>query len=777
MARADTDTQKAVVRFWLEELKQARKREKSFRSFGLEVLKIYEGDDENEVPFNILYSNTETLLPALYSAQPRPVVQRRFKDDDPLGKHVSDAGRRMLDYLTDTNAEGYETFHESMSAITLDALLPGRGVSVLKYDASFAPLEEPRPPHETDEEPAGPPTAEYVTSELVCIESMIWDRVFFGYAKKWTRVPWVAYEFYLTKEEVVTLLGGDRAARTMANKLKYRAAEPEDPEDPRRRSREEQDQGQQKTTCVYQIWDKAGGRKIRYLSPDYADALLKEEDDPLQLTGFFNCPRPLCFVEKSCSLVPTAPYRLYKNQARELNRLTKRINKIVEAIKARGIYDGSLGTDLEKLMETDDNGLVPAETASSLATEKGFENAIWFLPVEQLIAVLVQLYQARESCKQVIYEITGIADIMRGASKASETLGAQELKTQWGTLRIKRLQREVQRYARDVLRMMLELAASKFSEDSWAGMTNLPFLTTGQFQQIQLQLQAAQASGLPPTDPTMQALLAKAQTPVWGQILQVLRDDLQRSYRIDIETNSTVEPEAAEDQKSITDLLTALGMYLQGIGPLVMKGVMPFQAAQAMMLAIARRFRFGSEIEDYIKAMQPPQPEGHAEAQQQQAEQDLSFKQKHAELAIKEQAMQAEMEQKQREMDLHMRELQLQLEQQKMQLQQQAAQQALQMKTSMEQEKLAFKQKTAEQENRRYKTEHVVNQKSEQTMGKGLQGLQQIVQQLSQMLHAQSGEHQQTMAQLMKQLAAPRVRKAVRGKDGKLESVTEEVAA
>jgi hypothetical protein len=94
----------------------------------------------------------------------------------------------------------------------------------------------------------------------------------------------------------------------------------------------------------------------------------------------------------------------------------------------------------------------------------------------------------------------------------------------------------------------------------------------------------------------------------------MLQDDMQRSYRIDIETNSTVEPEAAEDQKGITDLMTALAQYLNGVGPLVAKGIMPFGAAQSMLLAITRRFRFGPEVEDYIKQMQPPKPEDDGKA-------------------------------------------------------------------------------------------------------------------------------------------------------------------
>ena len=239
------------------------------------------------------------------------------------------------------------------------------------------------------------------------------------------------------------------------------------------------------------------------------------------------------------------------------------------------------------------------------------------MPIDVLMATLTQLYQAREQCKRVIYEITGISDILRGSTVASETATAQGIKAQWGTMRLKRLQKEVQRYARDVLRMMLEIAGTKFSEETWAGMTGLPFLTTDQRQQAEQMAQAlqmAQAQGAQVPPETQQQVQQALSAPVWGQVLDLLQNDIQRAYRIDIETNSTVEPEAVEDQKNIAELMNALAQYLNGVGPLVAKGVMPMEVAQSMLLAITRRFRFGTDIEDYIKQMKAPPPEDDGKA-------------------------------------------------------------------------------------------------------------------------------------------------------------------
>ena len=632
-----------IVRYWVNEITQARKREKDWRKDGQDILDIYSA--KHETPFNILFSNTETLLPALYSAVPRPVVTRRFKDADPLGKAAADAAQRVLSFLLDTNTEGYETFDEAMRMATLDALLPGRGVTVVKFDAQ---IREDEPSEDEPSEDAGEASMPYTSGELACLDTRAWDRVYFGYAKKWSKVPWIAYEEYLDKEEATKLFG-----EKIVEDLTFSAGDVPEDNDYQRSAKDEQNKGDRKTACFYQIWDKDGGKKVRYITPNYKEGYLRVDDDPLELTGFFNCPRPLQFIEKSNDLRPTPMYALYKNQARELNRLTQRIHNITEAIKARGVYSSDMGETLGNILKGDDNTLVPAENSSTLAFEKGIGNAIWMWPVETLIQVLIQLYQAREKCKVVIYEITGIADIMRGASSASETLGAQQIKQSWGTLRLKRLQREIQRYSRDLLRMMLEIAATKFSEDTWAKMTGLPYTTTMVAQQLAQIAFAAQQSGQP-LDPQTQAAMRQ---PKWADVLGMLRDDTQRAYRVDIETNSTIAPEASEDQQQITEMMTAMGQFLNGVAPLVSKGVMPFQIAQSMLLAISRRFQFGTEVEGFIQQMaEPPKedPAKNAEAMKQQAEMQLE----QARLQFETQKFQAEFQQTtQVELGKHQREV------------------------------------------------------------------------------------------------------------------------
>lgn len=622
----------AAIKHWFSELDDAKKRDKDYRREGRRIIDIYQANDGKKVPFNILYSNTDTLLPALYSATPRPVIKRRFKDDEPLSLASCEAGKRMLEYLIDTNLDGYETFDDGVRCAVIDALLPGRGVTRVKYDAEVGEYginsETETADHErreNDSDDAGadsgsesgdsgnpPEMGLRKESELVCIDSKCWDMVLFGYAKKWSQVPWIAFEEVIDKTEAVRLFGEEMAA-----KIQFTKDEDQTDND---KSEEKQDehQGERKTATIYQIWDKDGGKKVRYVSKHYKDGFLKVEDDPLELSGFYPVPKPIEFIAKSNDLSVTAPYLIYEAQAKEINELTVRIQKLARAIKAKFVYDSELGGDIGNLMTGEDLEGIPADKAAALSADKGFENAMWFLPIEQMVRVLNELYAAREQCKQVIYEVTGISDIIRGSTVASETATAQNIKSQWGSMRLKRNQAEVQRYCRDLLRIMLEVAATKFSEESWASMTGLPYATEQQVMQAQMVMQAAQQQAaqfaadpgqMPPQiQQAMQQAQQTLQQPQWSQVLELLKNDMQRSYQIDIETNSTVIPEATEDKQNTTEALTAIGAYIKESMPAIQAGILPFEAFKSVLLKVSRQFEFGDDIEKELQSMQQPPP-------------------------------------------------------------------------------------------------------------------------------------------------------------------------
>jgi hypothetical protein len=617
---ADPDKPKSrseEIKRWIDDINTAQKREKSYRTEGRKIMEIYEGEKPEDMPFNILFSNTAILSPALYGNLPRPVVQRRFKDDDPIGKAASEAATRMLSFLLDTNSEEYDDFDAVTKETVLDACLPGRGLAEFCYEGETAQVPVPG-----QAEPS-----EQLVHECVYAEHMVWNRFVHGYAKKWQDVPWLAFELYFDKPAAEKQFGAVKA-----KDLKY---VPEGDAEKDEKDSSEKDSNR-KVARVYKVWDK-GSRRLLFIAQDQDD-YLKVEDDPYKLTGFFPCPKPLRLVHKSGNLLPSPLYALYKNQAEELNRLTTRINALIKMCKVRGVFDGTLGDEIKKVLDADDGELIPTDQASTLAREGGLEKHIWLMPLDKVVATIQQLYMSRQQCKAVIYEITGISDIMRGDTQASETLGAQKLKSQYGSLRLKDLQGEVERYVRDCLRIMLEIAAQMFSPETWMKATGLPYLTDEQAMQAQAAMQAAaqqyamtaaqaQQSGQPAPPPPQPPQLP----PKWSDVLGVLKDDLQREYKIDVETNSTIDPSATEQRQNLAEMINAIAQFLNGVGPLVQEGALPLDAAKGILLGIVRQYEMGSEVEDYIRQMQMPAP------QQQQPD-------KSAEIALQGQLQKSELE-------------------------------------------------------------------------------------------------------------------------------------
>ena len=651
----------AFVSAWLEEIKDSKEREKDFRKIGKEVSELYEAEDNEKAPYNILFSNTETLAPAVYNSLPRPLVKRRFRDADPMGKAACLLGQRTLEFLIDTDLMNSETYDEAMQRAVLHALVPGRGVTRFKYQAEFSQLPAKADSDENTEaegeEEASEP-AEKVETELVVSESVSWDKVHFGYAKKWPEVPWVCFECDMTRQELVDNFGEEVGSKVELVK----------PEETKEGG--DSDQKGVELATVYEVWDKVK-REIIFLSPGLPEAPLRKKADPIKLSGFFPMPKPLTFTAKINSMTPVALYQFYRQQAEELNIITTRITKIIRALKVRGFYDSTI-EGLDKVMQAEDNILVPAENVAALQQGQTLEKAIFLMPIDKLVGVLQQLYAQRQQVKSVIFEITGIADIMRGSSVASETLGAQEIKNRWGTLRLKKAQKAVSTYARDSLRIMLELAVKRCSPETLKSMTGLPFPTEAQKQQAQAlaqrQLMYAQSAAAPsPTPPAAEGSPAPApqlqlppeiqkllELPTIESLQALLRDDLQRAFRVDVETNSTVDTEATEDKQDMAEVMNAISQFLNGVAPAVSQGFLPFEAAKALLIGIVKIFRFGDDVEEILQSAQPPQPQAQeppdptkspeylqqqAQITQQQQAMELQKMQRESEIAAEEHAM------------------------------------------------------------------------------------------------------------------------------------------
>ena len=650
--------------YWMKELTAANKREGDYIQHAQEIVKLYEADKKKTHQFNILYANTETLGPALYNACPRPDVKpKNKKARDPVLMAATKLSQALLEAMIDSGSEEESSIDTAFKSAVQGSLVPGRGILWFKYEAEVAENEEGEP----------------VSTEYECVEPVIipYDRYRCGFATTWVEVPWIAAIWHMTKSEIKEKFGEQAVADVSFSQVM--SGETED-------DNLEQKEGNPDLACVYEIWDKES-KQVIFLAGTKSGKVLKVVPDPLKLDNFFPGPEPLQLFKRVSSLLPVPLYDFYEEQAEELNDITARIRQIVRTIRVRGGYDATID-EIKDIVTAEDGKLIPLNNVAAIGNGQGanLNNVIWFQPLKEPIMALQQLYVQRDSVKQTIYEITGIADIMRGATQASETLGAQQIKNQWGTLRLKRSQQTVGIFCRNALRVMLEIAVKNFSPETIKAMTNSSLIGEQEKQQLAMQAQMAQQMGQQ-VPPELQQMLSQ---PTLEQVLAFLQNDMSRNLAVDIETNSTVDLEATEDKKDFSELLNAISQFMNGVAPMIEQGIMDMQSAGVILLSVVRRFRLGHEVEDQLIAMasKPPQQKSDPEAEKAKAE--MQMKQQESQLTLAVQKQKSDLE--------------LSAMQQKMAMEQQLAQQELQIK----QEELQLQRAALEMEREKMILQHQI---------------------------------------------------------------------
>lgn len=597
--------------------------EKEYRPWerrGTKIVKRYKDEraatQTNPTRFNILYSNVQTLQPAAFGGNPKADIERRFKDDDVLGRVTADILERCTNYFIT------EKFADTIRHCLQDRLLPGRGVSWVRYVPHFRDAEiggnqeiAEEGTEITDEVyPDTEPTQE-VYYEEVCHDYVFWKDFGHNVARTWPEVHLVWRKAFLDKDELIERFGKKIA---LLCPMDY---------SPTTLSDEKKSEVIKKST-IYELWNEK--TKKAYWAHKDVDQFLDIKDDPLGLPDFFPCPKPLSGITTNDSLVPVPDYAEYQDQAMELDELTSRISNITKSIKVVGVYDASAQGVERMLNEGVENRLIAVESWAVFGEKGGLKGVVEFMPMKEIAEVLLSLYEAREKVKQDLYEITGIADIIRGATKASETATAQNIKSQFATLRLDQLQHAVARFARDMVLNTALIIAKHFSLDTIKQISGVKLLTTQEKQQIQAQMQMAQQTNqpLPPMDDQMQEML---DNPTWEEVHTLLQDEPHLCFRIDIETDSTVKQDQETEQQARVQLLESAGSFIQQSAEVaqMQPELMPLLAQ--MLLFGIRGFKVGKSIEGTFRTVlskiekqaaqpQPPKPDPEMAKAQSQAE-------------------------------------------------------------------------------------------------------------------------------------------------------------
>lgn len=543
---------------WKAEIKAFGKEREGWRKRVQAIERRYrdERDEKDEDRrFALLWANVEVLQPTLYAHDPKPEVARRFKDRDPVGRVMAMILERNLSVAIERDG----LFGRSMQASVKDFLLAAQGTAWCRYDVTM------------DAQPVandGPPMP-VVKDERVLFDYVHWrDFGFTAGARTWNEVTAVWRRSFLDRAALVKRFGEKKGKAVPLN------------------AKREGDDGDEKATetfakaAIYEVWDSVD-RKAIWVHMGM-DELLDERGYPLKISGRFPCPAPLFGTLTNGSMTPVPDYVQYQDQARELDELTGRIAELTDALRLVGFTPGDMAAEVQRALDIKGEAqVIPLKSwAVNGGQAQNMQNLIVWLPIADVVKVLSELLNIRERVKADAYEITGLSDILRGSTQASETATAQRLKAQWGSVRVRVRQQDVQRFAAEALNIMAEVMVGHFDADRLA--------------------QAANVEALPQAD---QMLVIPA--------LEALKGNQSLlHYRIDVETDSTVEADAAADKQAWTELLQGVSAFLGAAAP-VLQGVaqMAPSAAPAfgamlgeMLIGAVRRFKAGPQLETTIEA-------------------------------------------------------------------------------------------------------------------------------------------------------------------------------
>lgn len=519
------------VRRWLKEIDivQQSNEQKMFEHNGKDIVSIYKGKQTLEntyrgesiaVMFNILWANIQVLSPTLYCRMPKPVVERRFKDSDPVGRLACLIAERCITYMLSSQQD---RFNYAVRAAVMDRLLPGRGVVKVRYDAEFEEhVDENGEPILDGDTPIRIPKP---NSEKFVVDYINWMDYYESPARTPYEVRWKADRVFLTRAKLIKEFGdiGQEVNLFISG------------EGYTKKKQEEDNVEFLKEAEVYQIQD-LDSKKYIWVSPGYKKGPLKVLDNPLQLNDFYSFPVPLVATCTTDSNYPTPDYIIYKGLANELEHITERIGSMIDCIRLVGATASHFYNSLSNILKKPDGQLVPIDNWPDFVEKQGFKGVIDWLPFENAVNAIPILLQQQQNLMGQIFEITGIPDIVRGSTDPNETAAAQQEKGRWTSVKIQDSQQDVQRFCRDICCKggQIIFEPGLFSDETIALMC-----------------------GVAQMNPDEQQLFYPA--------LELLRNDRLRTFRVDIETDSTIAMDEKAEQASRMEFLSVITGIVQNI--------------------------------------------------------------------------------------------------------------------------------------------------------------------------------------------------------------------
>ena len=522
--------------------------------------------DESKV--NLFWSTTQVLLSMLYARPPKADVARSFQDyDDDVARVAGTMLQRLLNRAFDDSTSNWDS---AVRQGIEDWLVVGEGQIWLRYEVQTEPYEVPAVMDEFGQELSPAEQAERITDEDAPADYIYWEDFFYSPCRTWTEVRWVARRVFMTKDQMVARFGEAIASQVpLGNYSKKDQVNDQSPQnDPWTKAE------------VFEIWCKEK-RKV-YWYAKACDVILDVKDDPLQLDGFFPCPKPLAANVTSSNFMPRADYIFAQDQFNELDEINTRITWLTRAAKVVGVYDKAAEGIQRVFNQGSENQLIPVDNWAMFAERGGIKGQVDWIPIDQVVNAIDHLRQYRQDKVQQIYEVLGISDIMRGSSKASETAAAQQIKAQFGSTRIQLKQFYIADWITQALRIKAEIICKHFQPETIIRKSNI--------------------------ERTPDAAIAM-------QGIQLLKDEEMAEYRINIEADSMAALDWAAERDAAVQFMQGLGAFISQVAPMAQSVPGAAPVLMSLLQWSVSKFRVSTEIESVLdqaisalKQQGPPPP-------------------------------------------------------------------------------------------------------------------------------------------------------------------------
>jgi len=709
---------------WKDEIANAEQEVKKWHEQGRKIIMRYKDDrkgaiDTLDSKFNLFTTNVGIMQAALYSKIPKVAVTRRFFDanDDVARVAANIMQRAITQDLDETHCD----FSQVMEDAIEDRLVPGMGTAWLRMKVEtdqipvpVAELPWPEPGMDIPEPAeAEPEMMEVITNQEIIVEHVHWEDFLWSPCRTWAERRWVARKVYMDKDSITARFGEEIAKALPMDYTPKSKADGVVPVN-----------DVLKKAVVYEIWDRTT-RKVVWMSKSY-EKLLDERDDPLGLEGFEPCPKPLFALTTTSNCLPTPDYYLLQDQYKELDDVNDRITMLHRACKVVGVYDKGADGVQRMLSEGSNNQLIPVDNWAMFAEKGGIKGTVDWLPLDSVINALQNLRQAREDIKGQIYELNGISDVVRGASKASETLGAQQIKANFANIRIQRQQAEVAMFASEIFRIKAELLAKHFTPEIIIKISGIEFTEDAQ-------------------DPNLIA-----------QAMELVKNEEEFEWRVSVDSDSMKMADYAAEKQERSEFVTSVATYLQSSATILQQAPEASPLLLGMLKYACAGYSGSKDIESLIdkfvdQTEQKLKPQPDPEQQKMEAE-----------MQMEQQRFQMEQQGKQADQQINQQTAMqdLQIKQADAQIKAAADEQKLQFEREKFQQEMVFAQAEHEQqmafEREKFEMEIAMKQQ-DAALNREAKAQEASDKQMVIARESESSGHMQKMMEMIKKAMRPRV--------------------